>query len=185
MSSRLTTSVIVLGSHCHAKSYYKNRVNNVVDMPLTPAHIGPAFLIGALSGRKLNLTVLITSALLIDLEVLYLGIKRGSFIYHGFFHTLMGATIFGLLYGSIFFILRDIFWKRKDHLIFGKEFYCKLREWQNHNWTYSYKCIVISAIIGAYSHISLDWLLYEYIGISAFSTTNIYYDFCSHFFSNF
>lgn len=152
-------------------------------MPLTPAHIGPALLIGALAGRKLNLMVLITSTILIDLEVLYLGIQRGAFIYHGPFHTLSGATIFGLLYGTIFFALWDIVWKRKDRLIYGKEFYIKLRDWQNHNWTYSYKCILISAIIGVYSHISLDWLLYEDIRISIFLKTNIYYEFGSYLFS--
>lgn len=162
---------------------YIGKVINVVHMPLTPAHIGPALLIGAIAGRKLNLTVLITSAILIDLEVLYLGIQRGNFIYHGFFHTLAGAASFGFLYGTIFFTLRDIFWKRKDRLIYGKEFYIKLRDWQNQTWTYSYKCIVISAIIGVYSHISLDWLLYENIGISIFLRTNIYYEFGSYLFS--
>ncbi len=149
-------------------------------MPLTPAHMGPAVLIGALAGRKLNLTVLITSAVLVDLEVLVLGIKSGYFIHHGFFHTFTGATMFGLVYGTIFFVFRDVFWKRKDRLIFGKEFYSKLRSWQDHNWVFSYKCIVISAIIGVYSHIALDWLLYDDIWVMA-PNTNLCYDFSSQY----
>ena len=63
-------------------------------MPLTPVHIGPAVLIGAIAGRKLNLTVLITSTILIDLEHVYFGIRYGDIVTHGFWHTFGGATLY-------------------------------------------------------------------------------------------
>lgn len=152
-------------------------------MPLTPAHIGPAVLIGGLAGRKLNLTVLITSTILIDLEVLALGIKRGMFIHHGLLHTLSGAAIFGLVFGTIFFVIFQLYWKGKDVYYADSKIYRKLKELRNHDWTNSYKCVVASAIIGAYSHIALDWLLYEDIWIIAISNANIYRNFTGHFFS--
>lgn len=155
--------------------------NCVMYMPLLPAHIGPAVLIGGLAGRKLNFTVLILSTLLIDLEVLVLGLERGLFIYHGFLHTFTGATLFGFIFGTIFFILSQVYWKGKEIYYRDIEIYKKLKEWRNHNWTFSYKCTVISAIIGAYSHIALDWLLYEDISVFI-RRSNIYYDFTSQYF---
>ncbi len=152
-------------------------------MPLTPAHIGPAVLIGGLAGRKLNLTVLITSTILIDLEVLVLGLKRGMFIHHGLLHTLSGAAIFGLVYGTIFFVTFQLYWKGKDVYYADNKIYRKLKELRNHDWMNSYKCVVASAIIGAYSHIALDWLLYEDIWIIAISSANIYDNFTGNFFS--
>ncbi|UCE74076.1 MAG: DUF4184 family protein [Methanomassiliicoccales archaeon] len=152
-------------------------------MPLTPAHVGPALLIGAIAGRKLNLIVLITATILIDVEVLVLGFIRGLFLYHGFLHTFWGATIFGLVYGTILFIVFQIYWGGKDVYYGDSEPYRKLKEWRNHNWMYSYKCVVISAIIGAYSHIALDWLLYEDIRLFAFTSANMYHDFVTPFFS--
>ncbi len=150
-------------------------------MPLLPAHIGPAVLIGGLAGRKLNFTVLIISTLLIDLEVLVWGLERGMFIYHGFLHTFTGATLFGFILGTIYFILSQVHWKGKEIYYRDIETYKKLKDWRNHNWTFSYKCIVISAIIGAYSHIALDWLLYDDISVFI-RRSNIYYDFTSQYF---
>jgi hypothetical protein len=152
-------------------------------MPLTPAHIGPAVLIGALAGRKLNLAVLITSTVLIDLEVLILGFERGLFIYHGFFHTFIGATFFGLIFGMIVFLLIQFSWKIKDFFYADNLKYRRFREGLSHSWLFSYKCITISAIIGAYSHIALDWLFYDDIRIMIVSDANFFYDYSSHFFS--
>lgn len=151
-------------------------------MPLTPAHIGPVVLIGALAGRKLNLTVLIISAILIDLEVLYLGIERGMFLYHGVLHTFVGATYFGLVFGTIFFFLLQITWKGRDFRYGQNKTYLKLKLFRNHEWTNSYKCIVMSAILGSYSHIALDWFLYDDIRISVISHVNIYHDIAGQLF---
>lgn len=150
-------------------------------MPITPAHLGPIVLIGAISGRKLNLAVLITSAVFIDLEHLYLWIKFGDITFHGYFHTFGGATFYGFVYGSLFFLLLHVYW-RLEKIKYGHlEDYPKLRENQKHNWTNSFKCIIMSALIGVYAHISLDWVLYDNIGILAVSDMNIYYDLYSQY----
>ena len=84
----------------------------MINMPILPAHVGPPLFIGALVGRKLNLTVLVTSSLLIDIEAIFWGTIHNE---HGYLHTFGGATLFGIFYGFIFFILLHIFWKWRDY----------------------------------------------------------------------
>jgi hypothetical protein len=152
-------------------------------MPVLPAHLGPAILIGGLAGKKLNLTVLILASLLIDIEVLVLGLQRGMFIYHGFLHTLSGATVFGIILGSLVFMISFFYWKGNDLYFRRSKSYQRLKNWRDHNWSNSYKCMVMSAIIGAYSHIALDWLLYEDIRISPITEANLYRGLSDQFFS--
>ncbi len=141
-------------------------------MPILPAHVGPPLFIGALSGRKLNLTVLITSALFIDIEVLFWGIQYDE---HGYLHTFGGATIFGIVYGAIFFFLFHRFWKLRYFRYSDEEILRKIRTSERKDWRYSSKCIVISSVIGAYSHVSLDWLMYDNIKVLAISDVNLFY----------
>ncbi len=143
-------------------------------MPFLPAHLGPAILIGSLAGRKLNLVVLILANVLIDLEVVFLGLRTGFFAYHGFWHTYGGATLFGLILAISYFLLLFIIRKIKDYSYGGIELYKSLREHESHEWVFSFKCILFSALIGAYSHVSLDWLFYEHIRVTIVSRTNPY-----------
>jgi hypothetical protein len=152
-------------------------------MPVLPAHLGPVILIGGLAGKKLNLTVLILATLLIDIDVVVLGIQRGMFIYHGFLHTLSGATIFGIILGSLVFMIFSFYWKGNDLYFRGNKSYRRLKNWRDHNWNNSYKCMLTSAIIGAYSHIALDWPLYEDIQISPVTEANLYQPLSDNFFS--
>jgi hypothetical protein len=151
-------------------------------MPITPAHLGPIVLIGALSGRKLNIVVLILSAILIDLEHLYLWIKFGDITFHGYFHTLGGATIYGIVLGILFFLLLHVYWGMEYHRYGHLESYPQLRKSQKRNWTNSFKCIIMSALIGVYAHISLDWLIYDNIGILLVSDSNAFYQFSSNYY---
>jgi hypothetical protein len=152
-------------------------------MPVLPAHLGPALLAGGLAGRKLNFIVLITSTILIDLEVVFLDLRSGYFIYHGFFHTLGGATIFGLLYGIIFFSISQIYWRGKKRYYHDVEMFHKLSKWREHNWTYSLRCIITSSLVGVYLHIAMDWLMYEDIQVLVLLNTNYYYNFTSQYYS--
>lgn len=152
-------------------------------MPLLPAHLGPAILIGGLAGRKLNLTVLILATLLIDIEVVILGLQRDAFIYHGFLHTLSGATVFGIILGSLVFTIFNLYWKGNDLYFRKNKSYRRLKDWRDHNWSNSYKCMVTSAIIGAYSHIAMDWILYEDIQISPITEANLYQNLSDNLFS--
>ena len=151
-------------------------------MPITPAHLGPIVLIGALSGRKLNIVVMITSAILIDLEHLYLWIKFGDITFHGYFHTFGGATLYGIALGILYFLLLHVYWRFEYHKYGHLESYPELRDSQKRNWTNSFKCIIMSALIGVYAHISLDWLIYDNIGILAVLDSNAFYQFSSNYY---
>jgi hypothetical protein len=152
-------------------------------MPVLPAHLGPALLVGGLAGRKLNFLVLITSTVLIDFEVALLGLQSGYFIYHGFFHTLGGATLFGVIYGSLFFFISQIYWKGKELYHHNDKLWNRFHNWRNHNWTYSLRCMVTSALVGVYLHIAMDWLMYPDIRVFAFLNPNFYYDFTTQYYS--
>jgi hypothetical protein len=141
-------------------------------MPILPAHIGPAVLIGALAGKKLNLAVLITASLLIDIEALFWGTQYGE---HGYLHTVGGATLFGIFYGYIFFIGQQTLWKLQDYSQAANTLPRKIRDLKRKDWRFSNKCIIISSIIAVYAHISLDWLMYDNIRVLAISDINIYY----------
>jgi hypothetical protein len=150
-------------------------------MPVTPAHLGPVILVGALAGRKLNIMALITSAVLIDLEHIIFAVRYGDITNHGLWHTFGGAILYGIFYGILFFIMLHLFWKIQDFRYKGFEPYKKIRRTRKHVWSYSIKCILMSTILGAIIHISLDWVLYDNIRILAISQGNIYYDFTSQY----
>jgi hypothetical protein len=151
-------------------------------MPVLPAHLGPAILIGSLAGRKLNIKVLILSMIIIDLEVLILGIQTGSFNRHGFLHTFVGATIFGLIFGTLYFIILLFLWKKNDWYYSEVKMYRLFKKKRDHDWMLSIKCTLMSAVLGAYSNIALDWLLYENIKVWPSPNPNIYYEFTQHHF---
>lgn len=65
-------------------------------MPLTPFHLGPAFVVKAAARRHFSLRIFALAQIVIDLES-----ARGAFLHtyplHGPLHSLIGATLAGLL----------------------------------------------------------------------------------------
>ena len=151
-------------------------------MPFLPAHLGPAIPIGALAGKKLNVKVIILSTVIVDIEVLVLGVQTGFFNRHGFFHTFVGATILGLFFGLFYFIVRHLLWKKDDWYYSEIKTYQSLKSSREHNWTLSIKSTLMSSLLGIYSAIALDWLLYEEINVWPSPNPNIYYEFTQHHF---
>jgi hypothetical protein len=145
-------------------------------MPFTPAHIGPVILIGSIAGRKLNLPVMVAAVVLIDLEVVYLGLRTNAsaFIYHGFYHTLAGSIIYSFFLSLVIFsiVLVSIF--IGDQRYKGFPEYREIRFMRTHDWQWSFKCIFLSAIVGSFAHISMDWLFYNDIRNLAVLDFNIY-----------
>lgn len=146
-------------------------------MPLTPAHVGPVLLYGGLGGKKLNLLVLILAVTVIDIEVFFLGIAgdRYYFAYHGFFHTVLGAGVYAIILALIVFLFYVLKIKLDDMRYNHSELYEKFRDYKIHNWTWSFKCVLLSSFIGAYSHVALDWLLYDNIYVFIGSDLNFYF----------
>ena len=68
-------------------------------MPFTPLHMGPGLAVKAVMQRKFSLMVFGWSQVAIDLQPL-LAMTTGLVELLGFSHTLLGATLIGLLSGA-------------------------------------------------------------------------------------
>lgn len=114
-------------------------------MPLTPLHLGPALLLGLLAFEYLDLTALLVSTVIIDIEPL-LNMLRSRPVWHGFFHSFLGGTIAGI-FMLLLFPLRDIGFKLTDKFGVGQKS--------------SSKEVIIGSLAGFYLHIFLDSFLYQ------------------------
>lgn len=113
-------------------------------MPFTPLHMGPGLAVKAVMQRKFSLMVFGWSQIVIDLQPL-LAMTTGLVELHGFSHTLVGATLVGLLSGAT-----------GKHL--GELGLRILREPRHLpiSWGVSFG----SAFIGTYSHVFIDSVMH-------------------------
>ena len=113
-------------------------------MPFTPLHMGPGLAVKAVMQRKFSLLVFGWSQIVIDLQPL-VAMTTGRGDLHGLSHTLLGATLIGLLCGLSgkplgawgLRVLRE-----PRHLPIG--------------WGTSFA----SAFIGTYSHVLVDSVMH-------------------------
>ncbi|MHA1616144.1 MAG: hypothetical protein ACTSX9_02430 [Candidatus Njordarchaeales archaeon] len=115
-------------------------------MPFTPFHLGPALLIGLLFFPFLDIFALCLGSVILDLEPLYYLLFTYKGPYHGLFHTFLGATVAGVFLSIILYPLR------RYYLWLVKLF--KLEQ------STSFRKILVSSLIGTYSHVILDMFLY-------------------------
>ena len=113
-------------------------------MPFTPLHMGPGLAVKAVMQRKFSLLVFGWSQVVIDLQPL-LAMTTGRVELHGFSHTLLGATLIGLLCG-----------------LSGKH----LAEWglrllrEPRHLPVRWRVAFGSAFIGTYSHVLIDSVMH-------------------------
>lgn len=114
-------------------------------MPLTPFHLGPAFLIGMLFPRRINMAAILAASVAIDIEPVYCLFNNCQL--HGFLHTYVGATIFSLtVVALIIYLGRGQLRKLSDALKVEQD--------------YSIGSIMVGVLMGAWSHIFLDSLMH-------------------------
>ncbi|SFM70283.1 hypothetical protein [Methanolobus profundi] len=114
-------------------------------MPFTPFHFGPAFLLGEIFERKVNLFSILLGSVIIDVRATYC-LFTGCRPLHGPLHNFLTATLIALLISWILFSQRNWLTRVTD----------KLRIEQ----TYSFISIIAGSIIGTWSHVFLDSFLY-------------------------
>lgn len=124
-------------------------------MPFTPFHFGPAIAIKAVIPAYFSLSVFILSQVLIDLEPLYFTIMDDPPLYR-FFHTYLGA--------GVMFVICVIVGKPAAQL--WLKIWNKMVSPGPHSRLHSptgitYKATVVAAIIGPFSHVFLDSLMYS------------------------
>ena len=114
-------------------------------MPFTPFHLGPSLLIGLIFFPYLFLPSILLGSIIVDLEPLTFLILDLP-VLHLFFHTFLGATIMAILGAVVFYLLRGVLEKILAVFLLPQ--------------TASPVKITAASLIGAYSHIILDGILY-------------------------
>src|SRR3989338_7563981 len=121
-------------------------------MPGTPFHFGPGFLIKSILRKRFSFSIFVLTQIIIDCEVLW-NILRENERWHTFFHSYLGSNVAIVLVSILTVIFKSIFKKSR----FIRDFYTRLNP-QYLNW--NLKTIIISAAIGAWSHVFLDSLMH-------------------------
>lgn len=115
-------------------------------MPFTPFHLGPALLLGVLLYRWVDLPTLFVSSIIIDIRAALVVFGPLDPPIHGILTTFAGGTVIAiLLTAAISSLPRSI----DQWLEYGR-----LTD------RVSRRAIVIGAILGVYSHVLLDSILY-------------------------
>ena len=121
-------------------------------MPFTPFHVGPALLLYGIF-VFLDPIALIYGSILVDLEpaiVMFLRLNRPL---HGFTHSILGVLLLLPIVYAVSYITR---WLLPDIDLF---FTSKKRE-------FKFRLVVVSALIGSFSHIFLDSFLYPEMNLA-------------------
>lgn len=115
-------------------------------MPLPPFHLGPALLLGVLLDRRLDLPTLLLGSVVVDVRValVLLGPLDGPV--HGILTTFLGGTVVALVLAAGIRLLPPALQSALDRARPAE--------------TTSARALVAAAIVGVYSHVVLDSLLY-------------------------
>jgi membrane-bound metal-dependent hydrolase YbcI (DUF457 family) len=123
-------------------------------MPFTPFHMGPGITVKAVAGRRFSLMVFGFSQVAIDIEPL-VRILRGDTVLHGFTHTLVGATLIGLVSAvvgrPICQLLLNAWPEHSDSAFL---------DWLRGPKLISWPAAFAGAFVGTYSHILLDGIMH-------------------------
>ncbi len=125
-------------------------------MPITPVHMGPALAVKAVAPKRFSLLVFGVTQVIIDSEAAF-HIVRGDWPIHDFLHTYLGATLVAALTVAVArldgygYAIR--LWKRVVARTSGSLFRIEPR--------IPLSAAVSGALIGGYSHVLLDSVLYS------------------------
>ena len=112
-------------------------------MPFTPVHLGPGLAFKAIGGRHFSFMVFGGSQVLMDIEPL-VGIVLDNPVLHGPSHTLLGATVIGLLAAGIG---KPIATMALDLLKIVHD-------------PITWRAAVAGAFVGTYSHVFFDGIMH-------------------------
>lgn len=115
-------------------------------MPLTPFHLGPAVLLGALFPRRLDLPTLLVASVLVDVRAALVLFGPLDGPVHGILTTFLGGTVVALVLAGVVLALPAVV----------DEWLALLRPGDTGDVT----SIGLAALVGVYSHVALDSILY-------------------------
>jgi membrane-bound metal-dependent hydrolase YbcI (DUF457 family) len=115
-------------------------------MPFTPYHFGPGLFLGVVLFSFLDFSTIMIASVILDIEPLVVIMFHLPYAAHGFFHTYLGATFVACLLSLVIYPFRQ-------HLNTLVSFFGLHQE-------SSFRHIFSASIVGTYSHVFLDSLLY-------------------------
>lgn len=114
-------------------------------MPFTPFHFGPGILVKSAISERFSLVTFLVSQVIIDFETL-INILKGAPRLHTFFHSYLGATAAAV----ITCLVVKISYRLNSRIGIIKNF-----------TSCSLTVILISALIGGWSHVALDSIMHS------------------------
>jgi membrane-bound metal-dependent hydrolase YbcI (DUF457 family) len=111
-------------------------------MPFTPYHFGPSGFVGLVFGKWIDLPVFVLANVIVDVEVLVVGLLGLGWPIHRYCHTLLIGAVVGALWGVAAYPLRHLF--KRMMRVFYIPYKTSLRK------------MVISGILGVWLHVLID-----------------------------
>lgn len=115
-------------------------------MPLPPFHLGPALLLGVLLDRRLDLPTLLLGSVVVDVRVALVVLGPLDGPVHGILTTFVGGTVLALVLAAGIGMLPPALQSVFDR--------ARVAEMTS-PWA-----LVAAAVVGVYSHVLLDSVLY-------------------------
>jgi membrane-bound metal-dependent hydrolase YbcI (DUF457 family) len=115
-------------------------------MPLTPFHLGPGLFFGLLLFPLLDLPTFLVANVVVDIEPFLVLFFNLDYPLHGFFHSFVGGSTIAVFLAVFMFLIRDC----------TKKIMKFFRLQQNP----SFRNILVTSLLGVYTHILLDAPLY-------------------------
>jgi len=153
-------------------------------MPMTPFHLGPGLLLGALTLKFFNLWAILLGSIIMDIEPTVLLIINPCYScpHHGFFHSILGAILGSMILSVILWLFREklnqisLKFRIQQSFSFPVLFFSSLTAWVLHIffdslthsdvflfWPLKYNPILIGPEI--YSPMSLIFLIFGFFGL--------------------
>ena len=111
-------------------------------MPFTPYHFGPSGFVGLVLRKWLDIPVFVLANVVVDIEVLVIGLLGLEWPVHRYSHTLLIGAVVGVIWAVVAYCLRHFFKKIMRTLCIPYE-------------TGFWK-MVVSGVLGVWLHVVID-----------------------------
>jgi len=111
-------------------------------MPFTPYHFGPSGFIGLIFRKWIDLPVFVLANIIVDIEVLVIGLLGLGWPMHRYFHTLLIGAVIGVIWAVIAYRLRHFFKKMMQILRIP--------------YKTGFRKMIISGVLGVWLHVVTD-----------------------------
>ena len=123
-------------------------------MPITPLHLGPGAVFKAIGGRRFSFVVFGLAQVAMDLEAIgrFLG---GSYVLHGPVHSLLGATVMGIVVVVVGKPLGERLIRLWNWRLSPTQ-----RDWLSVEPRLTWTGTAVGAFLGTYSHVLFDSIMH-------------------------